>query len=614
MKTGTGWILIAVLALSTVFLFSNVTAEITNVQSVRQIVNEHIDRDALYLSSNSTIVDANGRTFAELNNGTNRVYLPYSDIPETVIHAFIATEDKRFFEHHGFDATGIARAFLANASEGGIDQGASTITQQMVRNIFLDHSRTYERKVSELLYAYELEQQYSKEEILELYLNSIYFGNGAYGVEAAAQLYFSETTNQLSLAQIAFLTAIPNNPTYYDPFKDEAAHTHERKEWVLQKMEEEGFITSAEHNEALEESIVLHRSQLKNEFPDYSDFILAEFKMLIRQLENMEEAPSEEVEARVNELLKQGVTIETALDPDRQQRLVDSVVRELPDNAQGAAMVIDNDKRTIVAISNGRGYERGNLMYATQSFRHHGSAFKPLIDYVPYLEETGASLTATFNGNPSPNCAQNSSKQTVGCVNNYNHAMPGVVTMREAFKHSYNVPAEYMLAQVGVEKALSYLEPFSFSKLNDEERGLALALGTVDVSVYEMAQAYSTFAHDGKFAPAHGIVRVVDEHGETLYQWDDVKEVLVWSKETNDKMRTLLADVIASGTGKGITLGQSGYIGGKTGTSSQYRDLAFSGLTDKYTASVWVGRDEGSVEDLSPRRPAMNIWETAVRE
>ena len=173
MKTGTGWILIAVLALSTVFLFSNVTAEITNVQSVRQIVNEHIDRDALYLSSNSTIVDANGRTFAELNNGTNRVYLPYSDIPETVIHAFIATEDKRFFEHHGFDATGIARAFLANASEGGIDQGASTITQQMVRNIFLDHSRTYERKVSELLYAYELEQQYSKEEILEFYLNSI---------------------------------------------------------------------------------------------------------------------------------------------------------------------------------------------------------------------------------------------------------------------------------------------------------------------------------------------------------------------------------------------------------------------------------------------------------
>lgn len=600
-------------AVLSVFIFTQATAEVGNVQSVSQVVSNHIDRDALYLSSNSTITDEDGRVIAEISTGTNRIYLPYKDMPTLAIDAFVATEDRRFFDHHGFDATGIARAFFANLDEGSIDQGASTITQQMVRNIFLDHSRTYERKISELLYAYELEQQYTKEEILELYLNSIFFGNNAYGIEAASRLYFSDSASNLSLAQIAFLTAIPNNPTFYDPLTNEE-NTHNRKEWVLQKMEEEGFISAKEHANALNESLEVNSTRLTNSYPDYSDYITSEFSNLVREQDGLHDATSTEIEERITDLFNQGITIETALDSKRQERLVDSFYRELPLDVHGAGIVLDNKNQTIVAISNGREYTKGNWQHATESYRSHGSAFKPLIDYAPFIEETGSPISMVVNGNPNPSCTEEDQGEVLGCVPNYNDVLPGSVSLREAFKHSYNVPAQYLLDQVGVEKAISYLEPFPFSKMHDEERGLALALGSIDVTVYEMAQAYSAFAQDGTYRPSRGITGVYNEHGDLIYQWPKAEEKQIWSKETNEKMRELLSEVIQTGTGRSISLDQDGFIGGKTGTTNNYRDLAFSGLTDRYTASVWVGRDSGYVEDLSPQRPAMNIWETAVRD
>ncbi len=312
--------------------------------------------------------------------------------------------------------------------------------------------------------------------------------------------------------------------------------------------------------------------------------------------------------------LKKGIRIETALEPSRQHALKESFYHELPADVEGASIVVRNDDRRIVAISHGREYESGNFMLAVNSFRPHGSAFKPLIDFAPYFEETGTSIDQVVNANPSETCTQEErDKRTLGCVANYNDVLPGSVTLREAFKHSYNIPAQQLLDTVGIEEAIAYLEPFHFKKMHDEPRDISLALGTLDVSVYEMVQAYQTFAHDGLFTPARAITGVYDEHLQLLYQWPDQEEKQVWSKETNDKIRTLMSEVVQSGTGREIRLSTNGYIGGKTGTTNDYRDLTFSGMTDRYTATVWVGRDTGYVEDLSPNRPAMNIWEAAVR-
>ncbi|GAF12218.1 LOW QUALITY PROTEIN: multimodular transpeptidase-transglycosylase [Bacillus sp. JCM 19045] len=610
MKTIVGWGFVALFAFLSIFLFTYATAEVSSVQSVSHVVSDHIDRDALYLSSNSTITDEDGRVIAELVQDTNRIYLPYSNMPENVIHSFVATEDRRFFDHHGFDVSGMARAFLANVDQGGIDQGASTITQQMVRNIFLDHSRTYERKISELLYAYELEQQYSKEEILELYLNSIFFGNNAYGIEAASQLYFSETVSNLSLAQVAFLTAIPNNPTYYDPLTN-GENTNQRKEWVLEKMKQEGYISESDYVQAIDEPIDLHQSKRANLYPDYSDLVLEEMKWLIAEVEGLS---GEELMTRLIQLYNQGIQIETALESDRQQRLVDSFYHELPEDVLGSAIVIDHQNNTIVAIGNGRNYQKGNLMYALHSYRPHGSVFKPLIDYAPYIEETGASLDMMLNGNPLSSCSKEDyDKRSLGCVTNYNDVRPGTISLKEAFKQSYNIPAQYLLNETGIDNAITTLEPMNFSKMQDEKRELSLALGALDVSVFEMGQAYTAFSRDGQFTHARAITGVYDEHGNLLYEWPVEEPAQIWSYETNEKMRELLKEVVDSGTGRHITIDQDGYVGGKTGTTSLYRDLAFSGMTDQYTASVWVGRDEGFVEDLGPQRPAMNIWAAAIR-
>ncbi|WP_176554178.1 transglycosylase domain-containing protein [Bacillus sp. Marseille-P3800] len=612
MKTFFGWFFIGLFALSSVFLFRSTSAEVGSVQTIGQVVGTHIDDEILYLSSNSSIVASNGQIVAEMasEGGVNRNYLPYEHMPEFALQSFVATEDRRFFQHPGFDASGIARAVITNVSSGEIDQGASTITQQMVRNIFLDHSQTYERKVSEILYAHELEQRYSKEEILELYLNSIYFGNHAYGIEAASQLYFSENAEQLSLAQIAFLTAIPNNPTIYDPF-NAIDNTNKRKEWVLLKMKEEQFISDEEYEEAKAETIELRRSNLRNLYPDYTDYVEKELVALIQAVDGLGE---EEAKDRRADLLKQGIKIETALEPDRQTTLKESFYHELPSDVEGAGMVIRNDDQSIVAMSHGRDYEKGNFMLALDSYRSHGSAFKPLIDFAPYFEETHDSIDKVVNGNPRENCTeQEKTNRSLGCISNYNDVKPGNVTLREAFKHSYNIPAQYLLDSIGIQTGISYLEPFQFKQLNAEERDISIALGTVDVSVYEMVQAYQTFAHDGAFTPAKAIKGVYDEHNDIIYEWPRQEPQQIWSNETNDKLRTLMSEVVQSGTGRDITLATNGYVGGKTGTSNEYRDLTFSGLTDAYTASVWVGRDRGHVEDLSPNRPAMKIWEAAVR-
>ncbi len=623
MRQSTGWIIIVVLCASFVLLLTRVGAEVNEVETLSEAFDTNIELGELFLSSNSYILDSEGRLVSEIYKDTNRIYKPFDQIPQLFIDSFVSTEDRRFYEHEGYDTAGIARAFVANTSSSETEQGGSTITQQLVRNIYLSHEQTYQRKLSEILYSRELEKRYTKDDILELYLNSIFFGHQAYGIEAASQYYFSKSSNDLSLAQVAFITAIPNNPSFYDPVNHQD-RTEERKQWVLKKMLEEETITEEEYIEATEETIELAVQTRTDMFPDYVTYVRDEFRDLVAEKEGFadqlknattpeqKEDINAELDARIQRLYEEGIAIHTALKPLMQKKAVQSVVSRIPnEDIQGSLAVIDNESNKLIAITGGKGYEKFNFNRGYQDFRQPGSSIKPLLSFAPYIDTTGVGPSAKID---SKNKCYPDGTSEGYCPKNYNDKEIGSVTLNQALASSYNTTAVALLNSVGLEKAYSYLDAFQFEKVEDSDRNyLPTALGgfSKGVSPLELTRAYTTFAHNGVYSPAHGITEVVDGGGNVLYSWDE-SETQVWSQSTNDKMRQMLANVVKSGTGRTINV-NAPYVGGKTGTSNSYHEIWFVGLTDQYTAGILIGRDQGqegpkSIESFAKSNPHQRIF------
>ncbi len=612
MRKATGFFITIILFLLFIIVLFHVTEESANIRSVGAVIDERVKVDAITLSNNSFILDRNKSVVSEIYNDENRIYTPYHQIPAQVIDAFIATEDRRFFEHKGYDPSGMARAFMINMKSNSIEQGASTVTQQLVRNLYVGHEQTYDRKFSELLYAFKLEEMYSKEEIIEFYLNSIFFHNGVYGFGTASHFYFSKPIDQLTLAEIAFLTAIPNNPTHYDPLKNKK-NTLARQEWILQKMLEEDVITEKEFKKALSEKINLVTSRRIDTHPDYVTYIHHEFKQLISKVEGYQDrvvqatekernSIHEQLQNRIDELYRSGIIIETSLDPLVQNKVISSFNRHLPEDVQGAAAIVDHSSQQLIALTGGKDYRKFDFHRGFQTFRQPGSTIKPLLVYAPYLDQNDVPLKTKVNSNDV--CFGDY------CPKNYGGKQYGNVTITTAFKYSLNTPAVRMLDQLGVNKGFSYLEQFNFSRMQPEDYRLPSALGglTVGISPLELTNAYTTFANDGIFQPAYGIQRVTDLEGNVLYEWPQSPKQ-VWKESTNGKMRELLQQVVLDGTATKAQLSTTGYIGGKTGTTNQFHDLWFVGLTDDYTAGVWVGKDTpGSIESINSKSPHLLIW------
>ncbi|MET3505762.1 transglycosylase domain-containing protein [Halalkalibacter oceani] len=613
LKHATGWMMTTGFLFIFIFFLAEVTAEVEEVQSLSSALEQHINIEDVTLSSNSAMYDRNGELISDIYRDENRIYLTYEEIPSLIVQAFIATEDQRFFEHNGYDSIAIARAIVSNARQQGIEEGASTVTQQLARNLFLSHDQTYNRKMSEILYARELEKRYTKEEIIELYLNTVYFHNGVYGIEAASTFYFSKPSRELSLAEVAFLSAVPNNPTHYDPLT-RSEQTKLRQEWILQKMLEAGYISTEQYEDALAEEIKLQVRQRVDRYPDYVTYIHHELTRLISASDGYEQrlrqAASEEaqeqirfeLEEKVQEVLEQGVRIETALDPLKQEQAVQTVQQELPrSDIESAVVMIDHTKHEIVALTGGKDYKKFNFHRAFQSFRQPGSAIKPLLVYAPYLNEYDIPLQSTINANDV--CRGDY------CPRNFGGGQYGMVSLETAFKHSFNTPAIRIMDRVGVETAFSYLEQLPFTKIAPEDYRLPAALGgfTYGVSPLELTSAYTTFATGGAFTPSYGIRQVTNKEGKVLYSWEQT-ETQLWRESTNEQMRRLLAAVLESGTGQRARI-EGGYAGGKTGTTNDFYDLWFVGLTDTYTTGVWVGKDTPA--DLSAiyrEAPHLHIW------
>lgn len=576
--------------------------------------NETIEIHGVHMEKNSEFLDKNGEVFEEAYLTERRKYLPYKDIPIDVIHAFISVEDQSFFEHRGVDIRGIGRALLTNIEHQSIEEGGSTITQQLARNLYLSNEKNYERKLKELIIAYKLESQYSKEEILEFYINKIYFQNGVYGIEAASQFYFGKQTNELTLAEIAFLTAIPNNPTIYNPLTN-MEQTKKRQQRILKNMLDNNYISEEEFNRAIAEKIKLNIKKPIHRFPDYTDYVYREFKALIAEKEGFKkrlqtastpEAKKhiqKQLDKRVNEwLYEKGVRIYTNLDPKMQTHAVQTVQRILNDkDIEAAAVIIDHENGTIPAVVAGKNFQRNTLNYAYQVYRQPGSAIKPLLVFAPYIEKTGA----------SPSQIIDASRFCKGsfCPKNYGNASYGNVSLEKAFTASINTAAVRLMNSVGIKESFQYVKPFQFEKVGKNDHHLASAIGgfTYGVSPSELTKAYTTFATDGTYKPSYAIRKVTDLNGETLFEWEK-KETKVWSKATNDKLRHLLNKTVTSGTARRAYF-SSKYIGGKTGTTNDSKDLWFIGLTENVTVGVWVGDKKGkSIARYESDRPHLRIW------
>ncbi|MFU2017584.1 transglycosylase domain-containing protein [Peribacillus butanolivorans] len=523
---------------------------------------------------------------------------------------FIVTEDQNFYEHAGVDITGISRALLVNSQNNDLEQGGS-ITQQLARNVYLTHDRTYNRKLSELYYAYQLERKKSKSEIIELYMNAIYFHNGAYGIEAASQFYFSKPTAELSKAELSFLAAIPNNPELYNPLKH-FDKTKKRQERILKQMVAEGKLKQNEYKKLVKETIKLDLSTTIDLYPDYVTYVHQELKNLVassdgltKSLQSSDEATRQQAEVELNKsvekLLNSGVTIHTALDTKLQTQSKTAVQSKIGVNdIEGATVVIQHHTHELVSLIGGKDYKKNSFNRAYQSYRQPGSAIKPLLDYAPYIEETNADITQLVSG--ASYCSNSY------CPKNYSGDSYGMVTLKSAFAQSYNTPAIRIFEKTGIEKSFKYLDSFNFKKVSIKDHHISSSIGGFEfgMSPLELTNAYTSF-NDGSYQPARAIIKVTDQKGNVLYSWKD-KPKKIWNRDTVSKMRQLLHEVTVNGTARKAYF-PTDYIGGKTGTTNDVKDIWFVGLTANYTTGVWIGKDTPSnLQSIYSSTPHVLIW------
>ncbi|NKE06146.1 transglycosylase domain-containing protein [Mesobacillus selenatarsenatis] len=536
------------------------------------------------LSQATTIYDRNGDEASKL--ATNRTGgVSIKDMPEHVPNAVIAIEDERFYEHNGFDIKGIARAFFGNLLAGGITGGGSTLTQQLTKNALLSSERTYKRKVEELFLAVELEKEYEKDEIIEMYLNQVYFGSGAFGINNASKKYFAKNIQDVTISEAALLAGLLKAPSALDPYNNYDAAI-KRRNVVLAKMNELGMISDSEFKKAKDEKIVLEDgggSLADRKYPSYVDAVL-------------DEATSK-YGLTQDEIMTRGYRIYTELDQDIQAGLenVFKQDRLFPDRSrdvlvQSGSVLLNPDNGGVRALVGGRGEKvfRG-FNRATHLRAQPGSTMKPLAVYTPALEEGYEYDSMLVDEKMS---FKNYSPK------NFSDTYQGEVPMYEAVEKSINIPAVWLLNEIGLNKGIDAVKRFGI-KVEKEDQNLALALGGMHngVSPLQMAEAYSVFPNGGKKHDAHLITKIVGPTGKMIAEHDG-STTRVTSKSVANEMTSMLLNVVETGTGKGTNI-EGVEIAGKTGsTQLPYSDINgtkdqwFVGYTPNIVGAVWLGYDK----------------------
>ncbi len=532
------------------------------------------------------LIDRTGEHFADLTP-FERVVVELGALPPHVPQAFLAVEDQRFFRHDGVDWVRVVGALVANVRAGGVSQGSSTISMQLARNVFPKvvpgQERTMRRKLLEVRIAQEIEQTYGKDEILELYLNHIYFGGGAYGIEAAAQRWFDIPASELSVAQAALLAALPKAPAHYDPrFHPEAAKA--RRDLVLSLMEEQERIDAETAAEARESKIRV----VAERRTDGADPLGSWFIDVVRTALE-EEFGDELYSERLRIHTTMDVRAQRAAEEELRGQLTDlaSRVREGAGPLQGAVVLLDARSGDVLALVGGRDHDASRYNRAVRGYRQVGSAFKPFV-YAAAIE-AGYPPSQLIEDTP---LRMELSRNDVWEPRNYDGEFEGVVSMREALVRSRNVPTVRLASAVGTEHIAQVAKNTGITSRIPTEP--SMALGTASMSPLELATAYTPFATLGTAARPRFITRVEDEDGTVLYE-TEVERVAAMDAGVAYILTDILRDAVDHGTGTAVrAAGVRGPVAGKTGTTSDATDAWFVGYTPELVGSVWIGYDTPS--------------------
>jgi penicillin-binding protein 1A len=519
-----------------------------------------------------TFVDRNGHVILR-EGAQNAPPVELETLPPYVAEAFIAIEDRRFYQHWGVDLGGMARAGAENIRAGGVVQGGSTITQQLAKNLFLTNERSWRRKAQEIVLAFWLESRFTKDEILALYLSRVYFGAGAYGIEAAAERYFDRPARELTLLQAAMLAGLVKAPSRLNPARQDIGAARARATVVLNEMVSLGFISEAERDAALQEELVISQRNPAGVLSYYRDWI----------------------DPLLNEVIgtqRDDFIVETTIDIQAQRAASEAVVAVLAERgealrAEQAAAIAMDDEGGVRVLVGGRDYEESQFNRATQAHRQPGSAFKFFIylaamenGLTPWTVREDAPITIRIEGQPdwSPG--------------NYTNEYHGPTTLTSAFANSFNMVAIRVANEIGGDRVIDVAHRLG---ITDELHNYhSLSLGAQEVTLIDMVASYGAMASEGYRVEPHGVSRIRRVGGdETMWSWRPQRRELVIEGRQLRYMNEMMRRVVDAGTGTRARM-PGREIGGKTGTANDYRDAWFIGFTPGMVGGVWVGNDDHS--------------------
>ena len=542
-----------------------------NIPDISSVAHYQPPQASLIYDRQMNIID---RVYSE-----NRTIVPLNKMSSLLPKAFVAAEDGRFFEHPGLDSISVLRALFNNLRTGRKSQGGSTITQQVAKGLLLSPEKTYLRKFKEAILAYRIDSQLSKDEILYIYLNQIYLGSGAYGVEAAAMTYFDKHASQLNLAEIAILAGLPQAPSRYSPFEHwERARSRQR--YVLNRMAADGYITEESARRAYAQKTTLAAKRGSNR--KLNGYYL---QIVRKRAEQMLSLPLQSAAVKIYTNLDQSLQVAglRALNAGIERVSRGHKKKKSSTNPpQGALVCIDSCTGKVRSLAGGTDYAKTKFNRAVQARRPAGSVFKPLV----YSVALGKGMSRQTIVRDEPIAIRGRNGETWK-PRNFDNRFHGSVTLQEALVHSYNIPAIKVLQHVGVTPVHNFAKGSGIhSKL---PKDLSLALGSADVSPLEMTSSYIPIICDGRFVKPTFIDRIETLDGKELYRHKvDSKQVM--NKSNSIAMKKMLIQTIAQGTGKKAA-GLPGISGGKTGTSDNNRDAWFIGFNNDLLAGVWIGHD-----------------------
>ncbi|MDD4328789.1 MAG: PBP1A family penicillin-binding protein [Aliarcobacter sp.] len=553
-------------------------------------IKHDVDAVVNYSPKQSTqFFDKDGKLIANTFKEENREYVKYDDIPARIIEGLVAIEDTQFFEHHGINPDAISRAIIKDIQAGGFVEGASTLTQQLIKMLILTREKKLLRKVKEALLAIRLENVLTKEEILERYLNHVYFGHGYYGIKTAAKGYFNKDLYELSLKEMAILVGLPRAPSFYDPTKN-LKISLARANQVIARLDTLGWINKEQFETSMKESpVIFNQTLTKNKAPfavdyaisllvnDIPDILYGGYKVYLTIDLDAQEIAQDALKASYDDAIKRDLDIRKG-----EKKPDDTYVKEL----NGAIISMESSTGKILALSGGIDYNQSMFNRAFQSKRQAGSSIKPFL----YL----AALNNGYNPASQLIDISRTYNYTVGGEQkkwqpkNYGGKFEGIVSLRDSLTQSRNLSTLNLVTDVGINTVTNELKTYGFKDIVDN---LSITLGSMSVSLVEFSEAYSIFSNNGTQVKPYIVEQIINQGGQSLTFEPQTKKLI--KPEQTYLMTSILSDVVTKGTGKAAQV--SGIeLAGKTGTTNDNIDAWFCGYSPSIQTIIWFGKDNNT--------------------